>query len=108
MYEWPNDTTPNGVVRMMLVTGQERDVRRGVLDGKDVAKGLRFEETETEHEVQESAREHVEASTKHRTTAEGEQSSVDMKRLERTGGESFQEMQGHGASATTPRGHIDH
>jgi len=93
---------------MMLVAGQERDVRLGVLKRKDITKWLRFEETETEREVRELARERVEAGAERGTPAKGEGSSFDMERLERTDRENFQEVQSHGASATTLRGHVDH
>ena len=48
----PVDIIPSRILRMVLVTAQERDASLGVLNDEDVAKRLRFEETETEREVQ--------------------------------------------------------
>jgi hypothetical protein len=102
----PVDIIPSRVLRMILVTAQECDVHLGVLNGENIAKRLRFEETETEREVQESTRECIEAGAECRATAEGEQSSFDLERLERAHRERTQEMQGDGASATVLRGHV--
>jgi hypothetical protein len=102
----PVDIIPSGVLRMVLVTAQERDASLGVLNGEDVAKRLRFEETETEREVQECTRERVEEGAECRTSVEREQSAFDLERLKRTHRERAQEMQSDRASTNALKGHI--
>ena len=92
---------------MVLITAQESDNRIGVLDGEDIAKWLRFEETKAEREVQELTRgKDIEAGAELRASAEGEQSSFDLERLERTEGERAQEVQSDRTSVTILRGQI--
>ena len=76
--ELPVDVDPSRVLRMILVTAQECDVRLSVLNREDITERLRLEETETKCEVRESTREGIEAGAESRTTGEGEQPSVDL------------------------------
>jgi hypothetical protein len=102
----PLDVLPGGVIRMILVTAQERDVRDGVLNGEDIAKWLRFEEAESKSDVQEFTSESVQGGVKSRTCAEREQPFINLKRLERTNREHAQEMRGDGTSVKVLRGHV--